>query len=317
MSNDLAAFVGSLYERCRQPACMTFSALDSVGTRPTPSRHVPLGDLAAQTDTLLRLQAANRLGWGACVGIATRRAGLGRWSRGSRRDLVELSALFVDVDTPGAALDRLHSFTLPPSCIISSSGPADRYHVYWFLVSPTRSFEQADRALRGLAAFFDADPVLTVAHSMRLPGTINTKPERAGALCNILELDPQRRYDLAQFTPYLAAAPAQNHRQSWANTASWQQAREGDLNPDLVRDVVDCLMTSYGGFLKPNGQWISALCPCGHKHDSPGRHFGFNPTIAIGVCFGKHGRLLLKDLCRAMKLDLRDYGWILKKKASA
>jgi hypothetical protein len=317
MSDDLAVFVGSLFERCRQPACMTFSALDSVGTRPTPSRHVPLGNLAAQTDALLRLQAANRLGWGATVGVATRRAGLGRWSRGSRRDLVELPALFVDLDTPGSeALELLRSFSLPPSCIIHSG---HGHHAYWFLASPTRDFEQADRALRGLAAFFDADPVLTIATSMRVPGTINTKRERAGALCRILELDPQRRYDLAQFTPYLAAAApaAHTHRQTSASASSWQQAREGDLNPDLVRDVVDCLMTSYGGFLKPNGQWISALCPCGHSHDSPGRHFGFNPTTAVGMCFGRHGRMLLKDLCRAMKVDLRSYGWILKKKASA
>jgi len=316
MPDEMAAFVGSLFERCQQPACITFSALDSVGTRPTPSRHVPLADLAALSDTLSRLQAANRLGWGATVGIATRRAGLGRWSRGSRRDMVELPALFVDVDTPGdTALDRLHTFNLPPSCIVRSSGPQGGLHAYWLLASPTRNFEQADRALRGLAKFFHGDSVLTTAQSMRLPGTINTKPQRAGALCSIVELHPQKRYELAQFKPYLAAAPelVHTHRQSSASTSSWEQAREGDLNPDLVRDVVDCLMTSYGGFLNPNGQWISALCPCGHSLDTPGRHFGFCPGAGLGYCWGRHGKLLLKDLCQAMKLDLRTYGWILKK----
>jgi hypothetical protein len=249
---------------------------------------------------------------------------------------VELPALFVDLDTPGdQVLDRLHSFSLPPSCIVRSSGHG--HHAYWFLASPTRDFERADRALRALATFLNGDSVLTVTHNMRLPGTINTKPERAGALCRILELHPQRRYDLAQFTPYSATpmgsargmpfqvaatpsdAPAHNHRQPSAPTASWQQARAtegrlGDLNPDLVRDVVDCLMTSYGGFMKSNGEWISALCPCGHKLDSPGRHFGFCPAAGLGYCHGRHGRLMLKDLCHVLKIDLRAYGWILKKR---
>src|SRR5260221_13752201 len=114
MSNEMLLFLGSLYERCRLPACITFSALDGIGSRPTPSRHVPLDNLEALQDTLARLQAANRLGWGACVAVATRRPGLGRWSRGSRRDLAELPALFVDIDGPGGNLRRLQNFALPP-----------------------------------------------------------------------------------------------------------------------------------------------------------------------------------------------------------
>src|SRR5258708_5614280 len=179
MPEETALFLDSLFAQCRLPASISFSALDPRGSRPTPSRHVPLGNPAIQADTLLRLQAANRLGWGACVGIATRRAGLGRWSRGSRRDLAELPALFVDIDGPGNTqrqLSQLADFALPPSCIVLSSGPQGGLHAYWNLTTPTRHFEHADRALRGLAARFNADPVLTITHSMCTDWIMSANP---------------------------------------------------------------------------------------------------------------------------------------------
>src|SRR5260221_10501826 len=113
---------------------------------------------------------ANTLGWGAYVGIAPRRADLGRWRRGRKCDLAGLPALFIDVDQPDMALKKLSTFSLPPSCIVQSS--AYKFHIYWFLGTPTRFFNSADSILRGLAEYFSGDKIITVAHSMRLPGTI-------------------------------------------------------------------------------------------------------------------------------------------------
>src|SRR5260221_8925763 len=126
---------------------------------------------------------ANTLGWGAYVGIAPRRADLGRWRRGRKFELAGLPAPYIDVDQPDAALKKLATFKLPPSCIVQSS--EHKFHFYWFLRTPTRLFNSADRILCGLAEDFGGDKVITVAQSMRLPGTINCKPGRQGALCRL------------------------------------------------------------------------------------------------------------------------------------
>ena len=50
--------------------------------------------------------------------------------------------------------------------------------------------------------------------------------------------------------------------------------------------------------------------PLDHERDAPGSHFFFNPSLGLGHCFGKHGRLLLTDLCAALSLNPNNYGGI-------
>src|SRR3954453_23593508 len=100
MRPDTQAFLDSLFERCKtsrqdNAAFITLSAIHPDGERSTPSRHIPISDTAGLSDALDRLMATNDLGWGAFVGIAPRNRNLGRWSRGTKRDLAELPALFV------------------------------------------------------------------------------------------------------------------------------------------------------------------------------------------------------------------------------
>src|SRR5689334_6072841 len=161
-------FLHDLFARCEIPAYLTFSAIHPDGDRPTPSRHVKLGDSFALQSALDDLVVANRVGWGAYFGVATRQNDLGRWSRGGKSDLTELPALFVDIDQPEDALPRLGWFDLPASCILHSGRG---YHAYWFLKSPTTDFFAADKAIRGLAHHLGGDEALSVAQSMRLPGT--------------------------------------------------------------------------------------------------------------------------------------------------
>ena len=54
--------------------------------------------------------------------------------------------------------------------------------------------------LRGLFATLDGDPgyVKSVASVMRLPDSVNTKPERGGVVA-IIESDPERRCALSDF----------------------------------------------------------------------------------------------------------------------
>jgi hypothetical protein len=161
---------------------------------------------------------------------------------------------------------------------------------------------------------------MTVAQSLRLPGTVNHKPGRNGAICHLLDLHPGRCYSLLEFVPYLAEAEAEQAKRShsqpnvrWiGNSLAWEDAHVGDLNPALVSDIANCLIQHYGGHLKSNG-WIAALCPCGHTHDRPGKHFYFCAEAGLGWCWGRHGAMLLKDLCCALHIDVSSYGWIIKK----
>lgn len=144
---------------------------------------------------------------GAYLAIVPRLRNLGRWSRGGKGDLAYLPALFVDVDQPDEALIRLGWFDLPASCILQSGRG---YHAYRFLETPTTDFVPADRAIRGLAQHLNGDEALTVAQSMRLPGSINTKMGRHDALCTFFSYHPDVANiwtNSSRFYPKLDRAP--------------------------------------------------------------------------------------------------------------
>lgn len=79
------------------------------------------------------------------------------------------------------------------------------------------------------------------------------------------------------------------------------------VNTDLLHAVIDCLRTEFGGYVKANG-YIAALCPYGHCRDYPGSHFNFDPLRGIGMCFGRHGRLRIEDLCAELGIEIALYG---------
>lgn len=119
-----------------------------------------------------------------------------------------LSAFWVDLDCDddsarrAGALAKLHAFNPLPSAIIDSGGGL---HAYWLLSESVMldegSRNQAAGILRGLFSTLGGDPqyVKSVASVMRLPSSINTKPERGGVVVTMLELYPDRRYPLSDF----------------------------------------------------------------------------------------------------------------------
>lgn len=297
---DTLPFLQALYPSVQ--GFVTLTAIHPDGKHSASSRHILLGNHISLDDALERLQVANSSGWGAYVSIATRKANLGRWRRGGRDDLLALPALFVDIDEkPETALNRLHDFSLPPSCIVRSGRGI---HAYWFLTEPTTEFDMANRILHGLAGRLEGDST-TVVHMLRLPGSTNTKPARAGALCYVSELFPERRYRLADFAGFAIASPMQRLKDRPKDFSRLTFSH--DLNSMLIKGIADCLLSEYHGHVKSNG-YIAALCPCGHCHDYPGSHFNFDTSRAVGTCFGRHGRLLLKDLCELLRLDPTTYG---------
>lgn len=262
-------------------------------------------------DALLK---ANALGWGAYVAIGLRRPGLTRYRRGGNADVVALPALYVDLDdhTPDA-LARLTTFSPLPSCIVDSGGG---YHAYWWLTEPITNFVQAGQCLQALRHMLQSDRV-SIAQSLRLPGSVNTKPERHNALCHVITMS-DKAYTLNDFAHLLPIRNLQSGNaqkpcitvQSLHTVHRKASARSGrTLNPDLIQAVSDRLRQEYAGYVKRNG-YIAALCPCGHAHDRPGQHFNFDPLRGIGVCFGRHRRLLLREICQKLYMYPADYGGI-------
>jgi hypothetical protein len=304
MHADTLAFLGSLLECCdrlRPAAFLTLTAIHPDGGRLSPSRHVPLDNADALSAALARLLRANHVGWGAYVAVGLRNRQLGRYRRGGNGNVVALPALYADVDYPPVqSLPALRAFSPKPSCIVNSGAGL---HGYWWLVEPTQDLTRASQILRVLREELRGDGV-SVSQSLRLPGTANTKANRGGALCHLVELNDYH-YHLDDFA---LPAPKTVHPHTTVHTLhpSRRGAANG-LNPTLIRVVTETLLDRYEGYAKPNG-YIASLCPCGHVHDQPGSHFNFDPARGVGRCFGRHGRLLLKELCQALSIDPKTYG---------
>jgi hypothetical protein len=288
------AFFDALFARCPayQDACLTLTAIHPDGKHSTPSRHILLHDTDALRDATAQLDKANAQGWGAYFAVGLRRPGLTRWQRGGAADVVALPALFVDVDdTSIEALIRLQCANPAPSCIVASGGG---YHAYWWLDEPTADLHTALHVLRGLAAALGGDS-LSVAQSLRVPQTRNTKPLRGKALCQVLELH-ERRYPLEAFDAYLPRPIVQRPR-----SARSSHSQKFIPNADLVASIADAL-AAFG--CKPRGDWLNGACPFPERHKHGDQHpsFGFNTRTGYGYCH-VCGTLLLKDLCAALGIQ--------------
>ncbi len=227
--------------------------------------------------------------WGAYFGVATRTRNLGRWLRGGKSDLALLPALFVDIDDPDSALVHLAWFDLPPTSIVHSGRG---YHAFWLLETPTTDFVSADQIIHGLAQHLGGDPALSVAQSMRLVGTLNTKPGRDNALCSLIRHFPERRYTLQDFACF-RPAPVMH----WYRPASTRHDPVPEASRQALIDAVtDAVMHHLDGRPRHNG-FIAARCPLPHVHDRPGMHFSYSLETGWGFCFGKHGKINLREMC--------------------
>ena len=124
--------------------------------------------------------------------------------KGSAESAVWVPALWIDIDSTDLRhLESIETFDPAPSFIISSGGG---WHAYWLLDEPFLLETDADRQkiaaiLRGLFSALGGDPgyVKSVASVMRLPDSVNTKPQRGDVGVEIIENHPERRYPLSTF----------------------------------------------------------------------------------------------------------------------
>lgn len=129
--------------------------------------------------------------------------------RGKEEDVSRFQVVWADVDAkvfPGGKGDAraiLDTCPLPPSLIVDSG---NGYHPYWLLREPhdREDVPRARNVMRGIKEFFSRDlprpldAVHDLGRVLRLPGTFNRKG-RVPLPVQLVELDPDRRYDLTDF----------------------------------------------------------------------------------------------------------------------
>jgi hypothetical protein len=163
-----------------------------------------MGNKRELAAVLQQAEKLNREGFGVYFAPCLRKA-----KQGKAEAAALVPALWVDVDCDGNPhqrdenLRKLRDFGPAPSFIVDSGGG---WHGYWLLDEPFQLQSESDRQkiaamLRGLFAALGGDPeyVKTVAGIMRLPESINTKPERNAAVVCLVESHPERRYPLETF----------------------------------------------------------------------------------------------------------------------
>ncbi|MEO8391609.1 MAG: hypothetical protein ABI700_01325 [Chloroflexota bacterium] len=298
MNPETLDFVTLLLDHYQgQEGYLTLTAIHPTADKPCPSRHIqthPLNQRKLIAD-LTALDRANQRGWGAYFAVALRSTDLGRYQRGRKDQISALSALFVDIDQPpDIALPRLD--LLPPASVVLSSGAG--IHAYWF--THTDDLALADNKIKAINQRVGGDASINLASSMRLAGSLNTKPGR-NTRCTLLRCDPRLIYPISRFPSLLPEAPPTPRRSSGAQRST--------INPAVNAAVLHALYERYQGRPKnPHSHWHKALCPLGHQHDFPGSHFYYDDCAAAGNCFGRHGALPLKTLCPLLGIDFRELG---------
>ncbi len=137
--------------------------------------------------------------------------------KGNAASAALLPAMWIDIDGPEEHrqrdLERLQAFDPPPSVIVASGGG---WHAYWllnvpFLLETDEDKQRITHILHGLFRVLDGDEayVKSVASVMRLPDSINTKPNRDGARVQVVYWYPDRRYALSSFD-WLVVKPQSN-----------------------------------------------------------------------------------------------------------
>lgn len=167
-------------------------------------------------------------------GVALRRVGLGKVSRGSAADCTHALGVGIDIDvgtdghggakkrfrTVAEALDCVASAVPLPATVIVHSGGG--LHLHWLYREPFSLADQADRNLAAnvarewnlricaaalSAGGFSVDSTFDLARVLRVPGTLNRKlPDQPRAV-KILEVNEKRRYDPSDLADALGIDP--------------------------------------------------------------------------------------------------------------
>lgn len=136
--------------------------------------------------------------------------------RGKEEDVKFLQAFWVDKDcrrkgkpylpTKDVGLQQINQFKLPPSIIIDSG---QGYQLLWLLskiinIKDGITVSKLRGVLAGLIRALDGDPAAKdLCHLLRLPNTLNFKPDHNGGLpVEVIKFEPNIKYDLSKFKEF-------------------------------------------------------------------------------------------------------------------
>jgi hypothetical protein len=277
LSLTTGAFLRLMFGRCKSGFVeIAYIAPEGLQLYPrvvTAFRPLPVAQIAAYPPAILN---KNAQGYGAYFGTTVsgvahppeqRVTEHGReytfYPRRKKADVTHAPALWVDVDgvTPEEGYNRVIRAPVPPSIVVRSGGGL---HAYWLLNQPVRinqdTREIFEATLRALAKATGGDEqTCEVARVMRLPGTVNTKPGRDGALCEVLDCIPvyydyeMLRYELRSFLPR-------------EQPRTQRSVPMGAVDPSMPRYVTDFLQ--YGA---PAGKRNHTLFVCASFYRDHGK----------------------------------------------
>lgn len=142
------------------------------------------------------------------------RMGISSERNARKVNIISIPALWIDIDEPGeSGFQKARAFEAWPNIVVSTGGG---WHSYWLLAEPIHivddaSRESVERTIEGMLLTCGGDRhVKDITRILRLPGTINVKPERNRARCEVVEYLPGRYHfeDLEElYAPLGAPAP--------------------------------------------------------------------------------------------------------------
>lgn len=163
--------------------------------------------LGKQTPDWNKVARMNEHGYGVYYSLTAKHRKTS--TRSSEKNAAWCSALWVDIDLDAGyftdleqAYEAIDTVMQPATCIIASGGGL---HALW-RIRPVKVDQQTapqiKTILRNLALKVHGDTaVAELARVFRLPDTINTKPARDGARCEVLDVLPGE-YQLDAFQEY-------------------------------------------------------------------------------------------------------------------
>lgn len=158
-----------------------------------------------------KVQAMNAAGYNVHYGVTTNSRRVPTNKRRTEGTALMIPCLWVDFDfksgdfaTVEDVTNHVYDFAVcpPPTAVLSSGGGV---HVLWRIKPVRITLENTPilkQTLRGLAVGLKSDPSVAMLNgSLRLPNTINTKKDRGGARCALLDLLPGQ-FTLEDFAHY-------------------------------------------------------------------------------------------------------------------
>jgi len=157
---------------------------------------------------------------------------------GGKENITHIPALWCDCDfkdNPAEIFaERISEFPLKPSAIIHSGGGV---HLYWFLKEPSERSEipAVESILKRIASYIGGDRAATDASRiLRIPGTVNRKPERNGAKCEVKELT-DFRYNLEDFN----FLPELDEKTESPNASESDSTSDSSFPDDEIKKLVN------------------------------------------------------------------------------